>query len=474
MENTRYLRFKTREIGDCVDSVMKPVIKTFVYKGKYYCYDTYYNRLLSVSKQHFVEINKLKNYGIEKYKSLDCKSVAYRDILKLINKGYFRENIVERVKHPESDRLETLLNQCINDVVFQVTQQCNFSCRYCLYANDTHVERNHANREMSWKIAKETVDFIYKHSSDSQSISMSFYGGEPLLNFSLICNIVNYANSLFFSKKVNYSMTVNGSLLTNEIVDFLIKHNFNISVSLDGPKKLQNKHRRFLSSGEGTYDSVVRNLRRIKKNNILYFEQNVDFLPVIMDDEDYREVVNFFESNGIDMSKVSPLKANLSGIDYFLSNNGINNSDLYSSDESNALINQGNEKHLFEIYNQKSYIPKVWHHGGQCVLGVRRLFVDVNGLFFPCEKITEDKTMSIGNINEGFNTEKILEYLNVGDLSADRCKSCWAMRFCEVCVALCNDLDEKKISKKRKMYACDAQERKAMWFFRKLIDKEGN
>lgn len=449
-----------------------PIVKLFVYKGKYYLYDTFTNRLLRLNEEQFIEASSAAKIGINEFLALNKKSKSYNDIKMLINKGLFKSQFVEEIVHPEVNYAKYYLDRGINDLTLQVTKNCNFKCRYCLYASNSKIERIHTDEEMTWQTAQKSIDFLYEHSLDSNSISISFYGGEPLLNFKLINDVVRYVENKFFSKNVSFSMTINGSLLNDKVIEFIVEHDFKISISLDGDEETQNRHRKFLNSGDGTYESIIRNIENLRQYNKNYFENNVSFLPVVIDDENYDDVINFYDSLGINQEKISPLKANLDGIDYLLNNSGINNSILHLEGRDSRTINKASEQALQRIYDDKSGIPSRWHHNGQCIPGVQRLFVDTRGVFFPCEKIIEDETLSIGNLENGFDLNKIKEFMNIGKISEDECKNCWAMRFCEICMALCNDMDKRTLTKHQKMVACKAQQEKAMWFFKRYLNSQ--
>lgn len=268
-------------------------------------------------------------------------------------------------------------------------------------------------------------------------------------------------------------MTINGSLLSEEVIKFIVMHDFKISISLDGNQEIQDKHRKFMNSGEGTYKSVIYNVDKLRKYNKHYFENNVSFMPVVMDDENYDYVLKFYKNLGISKEKINPLKANLNGVDYFFNNSGIDNSNLHLEGKESGNINKNSEQNLQKIYEDKSEISPCWHHNGQCIPGIQRLFINSKGLFFPCEKIIEDETLNIGNLENGFDFERIKGFLNIGKLSEDECKSCWAMRFCEICMSLCNDIDKKALTKQQKMIACKSQQDKAMWFFKRYLNSKG-
>jgi uncharacterized protein len=390
----------------------------------------------------------------------------------LYRRGFFQSNLIDRIENPHSDYIEGLLSGGMNDLVLQVTQKCNFNCRYCLYSGKEEIERTHTNTNMNRDVAFKAVDYLAKHSYDSPTIHISFYGGEPLLNMELIYAVTNYVKTKFFSKRIEFSLTTNGSLLNNEVLSFFEKNDFKVSISLDGPKEVQDKHRRARNGVDGTYLIVYSNLQIIKKTFPDFYKHNLLFLPVIIDDEDYSIVKEYFSEEGIAPDRITPLKANLNGIDYYLSASNINNSSLKFTNVDSGGINEPAFENLYRVYKDKTTLPRIWHHNGQCIPGIQRLFVDVDGFFYPCEKIIENEGFRIGSIYDGINYEKAYQFANVGKLSEKECKHCWAMRFCELCISQCIDCESKDISSEVKRRVCESQKEKALWTFKKIIDKD--
>ena len=448
------------------------LVKTFVYKGNYYVYDTQTNTLLQILKEHFIVLERFLKKGFPTNTDKLALSNYEKDIVMLQQRGMFKNSIVEKVENPYLNSVESFLKGSVHDMTLQVTRQCNFDCRYCLYAGEEHIEREHENKNMSIATAYKSIDFLFDHSYDAEKINISFYGGEPLLNFKLIKSCVKYAEKKFYSKQIEFSMTVNGSLLDEEKIMFFIEHDFKLSISLDGPEVIQDSHRKFRNTGEGTFGVVMKNITYIRDNYSDFFNNNLEFMPVVMDNENYEIVSSFFEKIGVKKAKLSPLKANLNGVDYYLSSaSHIDNSSLKFIDRESPGINDTAFISLKRIYDNKKCISSTWHHNGQCIPGIQRIFVDCDGVFYPCEKIIENETLQIGNVQTGFNLSKIKEMLCIGKLLEDRCKKCWAMRFCEICVSLCLDVDRNQFSKDMKVIACKAQENNALWLFKKLIDK---
>lgn len=150
----------------------------------------------------------------------------------------------------------------IDVAYFILTSVCNFRCKYCFV--ETRLEHN-AEIKMSDKTAQKCIDLL-KNNIHDKEISIVFYGGEPLLRFSTILNIVEYANSVGLS--ANYVMVTNGSIMNDNIARFLKDHNFEIGISLDGLKNT-NDSMRIDSFQTGTFDSVSETIEILLKNGIV-------------------------------------------------------------------------------------------------------------------------------------------------------------------------------------------------------------
>lgn len=449
-----------------------PAIKTLCVNNKFYFYDGWKNRLIKVTKEHYDEILKLQKMGVEAYNiEKSCKQ-SYNDLKILIEKGFFKSNDFKHIVHPETKYLKSLLDRSVGSLVLQVTQDCNFKCRYCLYAENNQIERNHKKLNMKWDIAKQSIDFLFEHSKDSRNINIVFYGGEPLINFDLIKTVTDYANNVFCCKKINYYITTNGSLLTNSIINYLIKNDVNLTVSLDGPKEIQDNHRRFAVGGKGTFDVVFNNVRKLMYTNKSYFVNKVNFAPVAFFDENISKIIDFFERQNISYQKVNIKYANLNGIDYW--HNPYSKKNGYSSmldinKDPHSLQYRENERILMD----KNTVRSKWHHNGPCVPGVRRLFVDLDGNFYPCEKCVENPGLVIGNVKTGFVIKQVEKMLNIAQLSRHNCRNCWAFRFCNICAVKCVDITQGRLTPSSKAIVCNEVKKQTENFLKEYIKNKG-
>ena len=428
-----------------------PIIKTFIVDNECFFYDAYKNEILHISKNHLYELRELMEVGLTQYALLNKENQEYWDIICLINKGYLKSQFIDEILHPETKYIQDLISRGINDLTLQITRNCNFKCRYCSFTREHKLDRKHERVNMSWQVAKAGIDFLHDHSKDSESISLSFYGGEPLLNYHLIEKAVLYTEQLFQSKIANYYMTFNASLLTQEMIDFFISHNFNLLISLDGPARIQNKHRRFYETGRETFDIVMSNVEKIRKTSSNYFHNYVNFAPVVFEDEKLEDVLGFFESIGINKDKVNYTYANMNGIDYI-------EKGIYDIKKPKRYYLDDKDKNKIENkFLDKSELPSTWHPYGPCIPGYTKLFLDTYGDFYPCEKIITVPFTKIGNAHDGINLQKVIQQMNIGKLTEEDCKKCWAIRYCEMCIVRCIDMERCSLSKEQKRYNCEVQ-----------------
>jgi uncharacterized protein len=150
-------------------------------------------------------------------------------------------------------------------IVLNVTNQCNLSCGYCYeYSEDKIAINKDKPKYMSDPVAQAAIDTLFRESTGRRKLSVTFFGGESLLNFPLMRSTVAYADAKAMEegKTVEYSLTTNATLLTEEIADFLAEHRFGVTVSIDGDKELHDRMRVF-HSGKGSYDIIAPRIKML-------------------------------------------------------------------------------------------------------------------------------------------------------------------------------------------------------------------
>ena len=323
---------------------------------------------------------------------------------------------------------------------------------------------------MSLETAKKAVDFLADHSIDNGEVNISFYGGEPLLEIELIKKVISYSNSVFEGKNVSYNLTSNGTLFTGEMIEYFIKENVRVMISLDGSEKIHDKNRRFAADGSGTFRTVMKNLKYIKEKYPEFLEQ-VDINMVIDPQNEFDHINSVFKDYDV-FRKMHIHSAIVDDIYTF-------EKTTYSDDYSQKMqyqfflgyLNQygrtGSESLIPMVIEERERVKSIRDNldrieglsdctapGGPCIPGQKRLFIDVEGNFFPCERVNEKSDcMNIGNLEEGFDFEKAEKLLNVGRLSKDECRNCWAFRHCNLCAKYIDDMGV--LSKELKLSQCD-------------------
>lgn len=181
---------------------------------------------------------------------------------------------------------ERIMSNIINlkQVIFEVTEKCNLRCSYCTYSKYYNNEDKRSNRDFKLKNAYIFLNYLENIRKTSNvnfkdKLTISFYGGEPLLNIQFIKNIVQHTTTnLRLKDIVVFSMTTNG-LLLDKYIDYLVKYNFSIAISLDGNRN-SNQYR-ILPGGEKSFDKVMHNIEYIQKEYPVFFDENINFISVI-------------------------------------------------------------------------------------------------------------------------------------------------------------------------------------------------
>ncbi len=412
------------------------------------------NYLFDVNKNQIVKISE----SVYDYLSNACSEAIEKEIENCIDdlkeKGFLKDNHPQKTEHPVNEYYGFLMNNNLEQLTLQVTQKCNLNCEYCVYSGN-YANRHHANKWMTFETAKIAIDYLISHSSDSDEISLGFYGGEPLLAFDLIQRCVIYAEKILEGRKITFNFTTNGTLLTEEKLDFLVQHNFAILVSLDGPENVQNRHRKYANSEIGSFETVMKNLKKIKMKYPNYFHEKIAFNSVLDPSYPFEEICKFTLTNEI--VKDSSFMSSIISDTYAYSKNIYNSTFVQEYEYERFkgflwLIGKLDKSQIppilresftdikkmavmFERFKQEQ-LPAKGHRGGPCIPGVKKLFVTVDGKLFPCERVSESSEMTcIGDIREGINIERALKILNIENVTSEKCKNCWAYFHCFLCVA---------------------------------------
>ncbi len=262
-------------------------IHTFDTRQGYYLYDVNTNSILSINRNLYEYINRRKNGSSEIKEELEEK------IKEMISQGFLSSKRVEKMEHSFSPLLPYVIKNRLSSITLQVTQQCNLRCQYCVYSG-SYKNRIHDNKSMSFDIAKRGIDFLIENSSESNMINIGFYGGEPLLRPDFIMQCVEYAKEQAEGRDIFFNMTTNGTLLKGKTADYMAENDIHILISLDGPKEIHDKNRRFAFNGKGTFKVIMENIAELNKKYPEFVKKNVSFNAVLDGTTDFRCTNKFF------------------------------------------------------------------------------------------------------------------------------------------------------------------------------------
>ena len=307
----------------------------------------------------------------------------------------------------------------LTGIMLMVSQICNMDCDYCYFKSRSCQMEN----VMSWHIAKKAVDELLNKSKAS-NITISFFGGEPLINFNLIKNVVIYVKKVSGDKNIHLSMTTNATLITQEIADFLNENKFNINVSLDGCEQKHNTHRKY-KNGEGTYFDVVEGIKKISPNLITIRStmtpNGTDIQDVLAETEKRRIsdcfVACAYETIKTDDDYVSIICKYQVAIDDFYENVKNKNYDKCIGNRT-----------IYNILYRYAHFHSRETYCDALLWGVT---VDINGNIYPCHRFCNVTETVLGNINDGLNYNVCNKYIESFLLkNKDKCKYCWASNIC--------------------------------------------
>jgi uncharacterized protein len=366
----------------------------------------------------------------------------------------------------------TITGNLINlqQLVFEVTDNCNLKCKYCGYGEFYQGYDDRRKKKLSFQKVKQLLDYLVPLWTENigrsfiQPFTFGFYGGEPLLNMQLIKKIIQYVERLGnVGKKFHYNMTTNGVLL-NRYMDYLAEKEFSLLISIDG-----NEHDhsyRVDSKGWNSHKKVVENIHLLKQTYPEYFHRQIRFNTVLHNRNSVESAFRYIKDNfgknttisPLNSSSIRPDKAKEFLLTYQNINESINNSVDCEEFESEIFIKSPRisqlanflyhySRNVFDTYNDllvNRNKPLVTSPTGTCTPFSKKMFVSVNGKILSCEKVNhefawgqvyDDKVdLDMKAIVERFNNY-VFRYIR-------QCRSCAMNDMCKQCVFQIDDIND--------------------------------
>ena len=364
---------------------------------------------------------------LEKYKDITKKDIeeTIEEIEKIKQDGkLFSKDIYEGKNLDLKKRDSVVKALCLH-----VAHTCNLNCEYCFAGQGKYHGKDAI---MSFEVGKQALDFLVKNSGTRKNLEVDFFGGEPLVNFDVVKQLVKYARSIEkeTGKHFRFTLTTNGMLLDDDVIDFLNKEMNNVVLSLDGRKEINDAKRKKIN-GEGSYDIIVPNFKNFvkKRGNKEYYmrctftRNNLDFTKDIFHMADLG-----FKELSMEPVVSSP------DTDYALKEEDLDT--IFEQYEilAKEMIKRRKQGNPFTFYHYMIDLsggPCIYKRITGCGSGTEYLAVTPTGDFYPCHQFVGDEKFLMGNVRDGVtNTELRDEFKLCNAYSRKECKDCWAKLYC--------------------------------------------
>ncbi|MCI8415819.1 MAG: thioether cross-link-forming SCIFF peptide maturase [Ruminiclostridium sp.] len=309
-----------------------------------------------------------------------------------------------------------------------VAHTCNLNCHYCFASQGNY----HGQRAlMSFDVGKQALDFLIQNSGERVNLEVDFFGGEPLMNWQVVKDLVAYARSQepIHHKNFRFTLTTNGLLLDDEVTAFCNREMHNVVLSLDGRKQVHDRLRKNLA-GEGSYDRIVPKFQRfVAQRQGSYYIRGT----FTHDNLDFTEDILHMADLGFTELSMEPVVC-APGEPWAL------------TEEDLPVLFQQYETLAVEMLRREAEgRPITFYHymldleGGPCLhkrmsgcgSGTEYLAVTPWGELFPCHQFVNDPDYSMGNVWDGVKNPELGEKFHRCSVAANPdCRDCWARLYC--------------------------------------------
>ncbi len=369
-------------------------------------------------------INKIKNkYRGESAEDLnDC----YEELCALKAQGkLFSEDKFK----PLAGKLKEKSAGVIKALCLHVAHTCNLNCSYCFASQGKY----HGDRAiMSYEVGKRALDFLVENSGTRRNLEVDFFGGEPLMNFGVVKDLVAYARSIEKEKNKNFrfTLTTNGLNITDEVIDFANKEMSNVVLSLDGRKEVHDRFRVDLA-GRGSYDRIVPLFQKFveKRGGKNYYMRGTftHYNPDFLNDIKAMLDLGFTE---ISMEPVVCAENDPSALT-------AEDREIVKKqyeDLAKLMIERRNEGKPFTFYHYMIDLkggPCIYKRVSGCGSGTEYMAVTPWGDLYPCHQFVGEEKFRLGSVFEGVtNLEKQNEFAACNVYAREECADCWAKLYC--------------------------------------------
>ena len=377
------------------------------------------------------DLKTIKKAVTEKYKDRDDvteKDVenCYTQLLEMQKNGQlFTSDSFE----PMAGTLKARTSGVVKALCLHIAHTCNLNCSYCFASQGKY----HGERAlMSYEVGKRALDFLVENSGTRRNLEVDFFGGEPLMNFDVVKQLVAYARSIEKEKNKNFrfTLTTNGVLVDDDVIEFSNKEMSNVVLSLDGRKEVHDRYR-VDYAGNGSWEKIVPKFQKFVnarggKNYYMrgtFTHANPDFL------EDIKTMLNL----GFSELSMEPVVA------------ASDDPAALTEADKPVVMKQYEDLAKLMLERDKEGKPFTFYHymidlkGGPCIYkrisgcgsGTEYMAVTPWGDLYPCHQFVGDEKFKLGDIWSGVNNKKIQdEFASCNVYAREECRDCWARLYC--------------------------------------------
>ncbi|QDV52352.1 radical SAM/SPASM domain-containing protein [Gimesia fumaroli] len=415
----------------------------FEYQGDRLLFDRATGTTSGLNDLAFTVLQQIQE-GTPLPKTMDAISANYPDLdaagvllalHDLKQRGFFR---FEEAHHATEQDLEYLWNHKPRRIQMLMAEGCNLGCRYCYqWRNGT----NQKHTLMPWPVAKQSVDYLVWRSGNRNDLQVTFFGGEPLLNYPMIKRVVNYCKTIekTSNKQFTFELITNGTLLSEDVVDFIVEHRFLLFISLDGWREMH-EYNRPAMDGQGSYDTIVRNAVYANKQ---YEKHKLPLIKIRANltnrYHDKKKVSQFFEELGFKLIGIGPIEPLPHG----------DPSPAALTEEQMDALAEKSEQDLLDVvetlkrrehvgpfemrklHQARRPLKKNGTLGVTCGVCRNTTVVDNRGNMYPCHRYGEMQEYVIGHISSGLDRALVMKYYQkINAHTTKDCHDCWIRDYC--------------------------------------------
>jgi uncharacterized protein len=336
----------------------------------------------------------------------------------------FTEDIYENAIMDFKARKTVVKALCLH-----IAHDCNLACRYCFAEEGEY----HGRRAlMSYEVGKKALDFLIANSGNRRNLEVDFFGGEPLMNWQVVKDLVLYGREQekLHDKKFRFTLTTNGVLLNDEVMEFCNREMANVVLSIDGRKEVHDRMRPF-RGGKGSYDLVLPKFQKFadSRDQKNYYVRGT----FTRNNLDFSEDVLHFADLGFKQISVEPVVAQESE-DYALRKEDLPKIFEEYDKLAAEMVRREKEGKGFTFFHFMMDLtggPCVYKRLSGCGSGTEYLAVTPWGDFYPCHQFVGHEEYLMGNVDEGITRTDIVDDFKCCNVyTKEKCRNCFARFYC--------------------------------------------